>query len=187
MEIQVKLKLSLVAALFVLAIPAFAQSHAQYCFGSLPYTCQYLADNGLEQGTTYWAYSSGSGPATVSDPCAWGSNPTSTAADLEPDDSVFQTFETDDFDFWSIQLDLYKTSTTVTSNDYFEVIIHNYTSNQTETKYVNASDYSGLCGGVISFNLSNSYANSLVRVRIRKNFYATATMYVDNISFWGHD
>lgn len=185
METHVKLKLTILTMFLAAAVPMFGQ--AQYCYGSLPYTCQYLADNGLEQGTTYWSYSSGSGPATVSDACAWGGGVNTTAADLDPDDSVFQTFDTDDFDVWSIRLDLYKTSTSVTSADFFEVIVHNYTTNQSETHYVYASSYSGLCGSVIPVNLTNNYGNSTVRVRVRKNWQATATMYVDNIAMFGHN
>jgi hypothetical protein len=98
---------------------------------------------------------------------------------------VYQSFYTDNFPVWSLRLDLYKTSTNVTANDYFTIYIHNYSTLQTETRYVSAGDYSGLCGSVISFNLSNNYANSNVRVRIDKSYSATATRYVDNVAFFG--
>lgn len=176
------------ATLFVLlSVPAFAQANAQYCFGSSPYlSCEYLWDTPLEDGTTYWAYSSGSGPSTVTDPCAFGS-PTTEAADLDPGDSVFQTVETDDFSVWRVELDLYKTSTSVTANDYFEVNVYNYDTLQGETIEVEADDYPGLCSGRIPLTLDNAYDNATVRVRVTKNFYATATMYVDNITLWGSD
>jgi hypothetical protein len=174
-----------ILALACIAVPASAQTNAQYCFGS-PVTCQYLADTGLELGTAYWDYSAGSGPAIVTDPCAWGGG-TSAAANLEPGDSVFQSFTTDSFSLpvWTIRLDLYKTSTYSTYNDYFTIWIHNYTTNQTEYRYVTAWDTPGLCGSVLSFDLDHDYTNSTVRVRIQKSYGATATMYVDNVAFFG--
>ena len=175
-----------VLTLLFIAAPAYAQTNAQYCFGSSPFTCQYLADTALEQGTTYWGYSAGSGPVTVTDPCASGAGSTTTkAADLDPGDSVFQNFNTDSFPAWSLRLDLYKTSTSVTANDYFTIYVRNYSTNQVETHYVSAGDYPGLCGGAISLNLTNNYSNAHVRVRIQKSYGATATMYVDNVAFFG--
>ncbi len=179
------MKRVLFAVVLVLcASSAFAQSNAQYCWSAPIVVCQYLADEPFSQGTTYWWYSSGSGQSTVTDPCAWGGG-TSSAANLEPGDSVLQDVYTDNFDQWSIDLDLYKTSTSVGANDYFKVIVYNYTTFASETHYVYASNVSGLCGSNISINLTNNHANSLVRVRIDKSPTATATMYVDNVSFWG--
>lgn len=169
---------------FIVAVPVFAQANAQYCWGSSPIVCQYLEDEGLDSGTTYWSYSAGSGQATVTDQCLWG-NPSTGAADLDPGDAVFQTVDTDDFDVWSITLNLHKTSTSVTSNDYFKVNVYNYTTLQSETHYVYANEYSGLCGNVTIY-LANNNADSTVRVKVEKNFSATATMYVDNISLWGN-
>ena len=171
-----------VLALAFSAVPASAQ--AQYCFGSSVVSCQYLGDTGFEQGTTYWHYSMGSHQSTVWDPCAWGGG-TTGAADLEPGDSVLQEVFTDSFPVWTIRLDLYKTSTSVTANDYFKVKVYSSATGVTETKLVKARDYSGLCGSMISFPLSNNYSNTYVRVIIQKNADATATMYVDNVAFFG--
>ncbi|MFP5246102.1 MAG: hypothetical protein ACLGH0_05365 [Thermoanaerobaculia bacterium] len=168
--------------LLLLAIPAFGQTNAVYCYD---FHCQYLEDEALEQGTTYWNYSTGSGPSSVLDTCAWGGNSYTNAADLENGDSVFQTVQTDDFPVWSVDFDVYKTTTSVTANDYFTVYIHNYDTLQTETHYVYANQISGLCGSNVHLELSNDYANAMVRVRIVKNFYSTTDMYVDNISLWG--
>jgi hypothetical protein len=172
-----------VLALVFSAVPASAQ--AQYCFGSPP-TCQYLADTGMEQGTTYWHYSVGSHQSTVSDPCASGGG-TTGAADLEPGDSVLQEFYTDSLPArsWAIRLDLYKTSTNVTADDYFKVKVYSSATGVTETNLVKAGAYPGLCKSVISFTLSNDYSNTRVRVIIQKNSNATATMYVDNVAFFG--
>lgn len=174
-----KLLLAVAVSFVLCGGPAFAQ--AVWCYD---YDCQYLEDHSFSQGTTYWDYSSGSGQATVTDPCAWGSA-TSSVADLDPGDSVFQTVYTDEFPNWGVQLDIYKTSTSVTSSDYYKVIVHNYTTLQTETNYVYAGDYSGLCAGNIWVPLAYDHSNSLVRVRIEKNSGATATMYVDNVTFYG--
>jgi hypothetical protein len=186
MEAPLKTILSRIGLVLVITVPVFGQANAVYCFGSNPFFCQYLEDESLEAGTTYWAYSAGSGPASVTDQCGWGTPPPSTnAADLDPGDSVFQTVDTDDFPAWSVELDVYKTSTSVTANDYFKVNVYNYTTFQSETHYIYASDISGLCGSNISIPLVNDHANSTVRVRVEKNFQATATMYVDDISLWG--
>ncbi len=175
------------ALLILFSLPALAQANAQYCFGSGPsYACQYLWDTPLEDGTTYWAYSSGSGPATVTDPCAFGS-PNTEAADLDPGDSVFQTVETDTFSVWRVEFDMYKTSTSVTSSDIFKVIVYNYDTFTGETVEYRADAYPGLCSGRISLRLDEDYADATVRVRIEKKFGSTATMYVDNITLWGSD
>lgn len=179
-----RLSVCLAALFFGLAAPAFAHLNAQYCFGSSPVTCQYLADTALQQGTTHWSYSSGSGQSNVSDPCAWGGG-TSGAADLDPGDSVFQTVDTDEFPVWGVRLDLYKTSTSVTANDYFIVNVRNFTTLQHETHYVEASDYAGLCGSAISIPLNYDYSDASVRVKVEKYSGATATMYVDNIALFG--
>lgn len=172
-----------ILAFACIAVPASAQN-AQYCFGSPVVSCQYLADTGLELGTAYWHYSPGSGSAIVTDPCAWGGG-TTAAADLDPGDSVLQEFNTDNFPIWTVRLDLYKTSTDVTPDDFFTVRIFNSATGVTEVKTVKAGDYPGLCKSVISFVLKNDYSNTRVRVIIRKNSLATATMYVDNVAFFG--
>lgn len=172
----------MVPVLVLMTVPAFGQ---QYCYGSAPATCQYLEDTGLQQGTTYWNYSSGSGQSTVTDPCSYGGTGTTGAADLENGDSVYQTVETGDYPVWSLRLDLYKTTTSVTASDYFTVYVHNYDTNVTETFYAEASSESDLCIGVINFDLAYDHSNSTVRVRIVKNFYSTTDMYVDNVALFG--
>lgn len=177
-----KTKLLLVAALSLLSLPALANNW-QYCIGSGAYhTCEYLWDTPLSDGTTYWSYDTGSGTSYVSSPCAGGAY--TDAADLDPGDAMFQAVDTDEWPVWRIEFDLYKTSTSVGSNDYFIVQVYNYNTFQTETINVYASSYSGLCGSV-GFNLSNDYDNATVRVLIKKNSSATATMYVDNVTLWG--
>ena len=171
------------ALLVLLSVPVFAQNY-QYCLSQGFVRCEYLWDTPFSEGTDYWSYDSGSGPSYVSNPCGGGST---DAADLDPGDSVFQAFDTDDFTVWYIELSLYKTSTTVTANDWFKVQIYNYNTFQTENHYVYANSESDLCVGPTVINLSNDYANDTVRVLIQKGPSATATMYIDNVTFWGRN
>lgn len=168
--------------LLVSVAPAFA-SNAEYCFGSL--ACQYLADNGFtSSSSTDWSYSTGSGSGWSSQLDACGTGYTGVAA-LAPGDSVWQYHATDSgFLHWKVEFDLYKTSTSVSSNDRFTVFVNNGVG-VSESHVVYASDYSGLCGNV-SIPLSADFGGySNVRVMIRRYSLSTVPMYIDNVSLFG--
>ncbi|HYH08630.1 MAG TPA: hypothetical protein VEK11_16360 [Thermoanaerobaculia bacterium] len=171
--------------LVVAAVPAFAQNY-QYCIGSGPYfTCEYLWDTPLSEGTTYWGYTSGSGTLSVSNPCAGGTS--TDAADLDPGHVMAQGVTMDDWPVVRMEFEIYKTSTSVTANDSFTVEIYDYSTfavEESHTFYANAT--SSLCIPV-DFALDNTYANSTIQVRIKKSSSATATMYVDNVTLWGRN
>jgi hypothetical protein len=178
------MKKLLVCLAFLVAsvAPAFATyPNAEYCFGSV--ACQYLADNAFSSSSsTAWSYSSGSGWSSQTDACGTGS--TGVAA-LAPGDSVWQYHATDSgLIHWKVEFDLYKTSTSVSSNDHFTVFVNNGIGT-TESHIVYAGDYSGLCGSV-SIPLSANFGGySNVRVMIRRYSLSTVPMYIDNVSLFG--
>ena len=157
-------------------------SNAEYCFGSL--ACQYLADNAFaSSSSTAWSYGSNSGWAYKTDPCGSGST---GVAELAPGDSVWQLHATDTgFLHWKVQLDLYKTSTTVGAYDRFTVFVSK-DNGTTETFVISAADYTGLCAGGIVLPLANDYnGNGHAKVSIRRHSLSTVPMYIDNVSFFG--
>lgn len=169
------------ALLLAGALPSLAQtSNAEYCFGSV--TCQYLADNAFgSSSSTAWSYSTGSGWSSQLDRCGSGYT---GVADLAPGDAVWQYHATDSFAHWTVEFDLYKSSTNVTSDDVFIVSVNNGIG-LSESHTVYASDYSGLCGAV-SIPLSHNYGGySNVRVHIRRGFSSTTPMYIDWVSLFG--
>jgi len=164
--------------LLVLATPALAQTKAEYCSPGGT-ACEYLADNGFSASSSPWTYSSGSGRSWVSSPCdaslTW-------AAYLEPGDQVRQNHTTDQFPFWYVRLDLYKTSDNVTANDTFTVTVASYTTWEVHT--VRASDYAGLCG-LVDIPLDINWGNQYISVAIKRKASSTTTMYIDNVHLIG--
>lgn len=167
--------------LIAFSLPAWAQSHAEACYDG-GVSCEYLADTAFEATSGVpWYYSSGSSRQVVTDPCAY--NSTTGAAALAAGGYVYQNHTTDSFPYWRLRLDLYKTSTNVTSSDSFTVTVASYTDSESHTVY--ASDISGLCGSVISIPLSHNWGNQYISVSIQRNSSSTSTMYIDNVALFG--
>lgn len=74
----------------------------------------------------------------------------------------------------------------MTGYDFFQIDVYNLDTPSHEVYRIYADEISGLCGSVISFPLDDDYSNANVRVRISKSSLATATMYVDNVAFFGY-
>ena len=163
------------------AVPASAQSNAQYCIDG-GVSCQYLKDEGFEATSQVpWYYSSGSyRRGDTPDPCAWNGGQTG-AAELLPGGTVTQYVTTDSFPYWRLRLDVYKPAIT-TADDKFLITIASYT--HSETKEVDLSAY-GECAGVINVPFDEDWGNQYVAVEIRRHPNSTSTMYVDNVSLFG--
>jgi hypothetical protein len=167
--------------LILLSTPVWAQSHAVYCFGG-GVTCEYLEDWAFEDtSTSPWYYSSGSSRQVVTDTCAY--NATTGAAALAAGGYVYQNAVTDNFPYWTVGLDVYKSSTNVTSSDSFTVTVASYTDSESFTIY--ASDISGLCASPIAVPLSHNWGNQYVSVSIQRNSASTSAMYIDNVTLFG--
>lgn len=174
-------KISFVALLlFVVAVPAIAQP--QYCFGGPLTYCQYIDDEDFHPTPTAWSFTSGSSRSSVSNPCLGG---TTYAANLAAGGGVWQFVDTEDEQYWAVDLNVYFGSSGGNSDDKIYVEVTNITLfNQTEQHTISALDY-GTCASV-HISLSNSYDNSAVRIKVWREYDSTmSSIAVDNISFWG--